>query len=527
MDFWGKRLSYIGILVFISLLVIPVTALVPVWNTSVLEGVSDIAIADDGSRVIVGTEAGNARVYDKEGTLLWEVKVPGSLLVACQGNGSAFLLGSREDLYSNKGAARLYDGNGTPLFLFHSGWVNTAVLSNATGQALVANRMGNIYVLNRSGGEVAAFNDFPKDYAILSLSLSGDGKVFAYVLKERYPQVKYVTIASKSKKSFSRYSKNDIDKVGEDEPVSQVAISDDGAYIASAGGEGNHGVLCLYAKNGTRLWSEDSAAISGLGITANGSAVFTATTDGNITCYNSTGNITWTYPVGCGVRSASLSPEKGFLAAGTGRGGITLLNEGGQLLAVCGIDGFPSGEIGEVALSRSGNALAASVNKKEVHYFSISPDLACPAIELPPDAGIDGNRTGTGNATPASAQTGNATLTGAANQTGNATLNGTVSQSENTLTRAANQSGMNATLPGAADQGGTGNATITAAANQSRSVPGTGNETDSTSLSPFDQTPVTAQETDSQTAGTAAPRSPLAAIRSLFGELAGMIRRLF
>jgi WD40 repeat protein len=337
--------------------------MVEAWNVSIA-GIADLSIADDGSRVIAGTDTGKAMVFDQDGARLWEVRVPGTVLVGCLQNGSSFLVASREGVENNKGSLRLYDGTGNQVWYRSIGWPVAVDFCGSTGRILSGDRAGTLQVINRSGGEEAGFNDFPKSYPVAALALSGDGKHFAYSLVERNTQVRYITISGGSKKVF----RNPFAHTGvyaDNEPVHAIALSRDGARIATAGGEGSSGSLRLYARNGTELWSKKTGTITGLTLSPDGSCVCIATSNGTVSCYTQSGNLSWEYSSPSGI--TSISYRSNLLAAGTLDGDLFLFNESGTLLWYYRLAGFPAGTVLRVELSE--NALVVLSNDRSIHYF--------------------------------------------------------------------------------------------------------------------------------------------------------------
>lgn len=352
------------------------------WNT-LIAGTTDIAIADDGSRVIAGTNTGYAVVFDEKGSAVWEKRVPGSLLVGCVGNGEAFVLVSRELRENNKGGIRYFDGNGSQQWLVNAGWVTALAVS---GTIAAGNAAGDLVVLDSYGDEVAGFNDFPKSYSICTLALSDDGKYGAYANAERNPQVKYITIGSRSKKVFSRPYKATTTYVDSD-PIRQVAISGDGAYVATAGGDGSRGPITLYSKGGTLLWQHAAPRTHDLVLNGNGSCIFTAGEDGYITCYDRAGDVSWAYDAGAPVRSIDYARGRGVLAAGTAAGELFLFNEDGDLLWRDRVTCFPTGAISRVVISRDGEALVVLANMHCLTSFVEVSARSLPAGSEGCDAG--------------------------------------------------------------------------------------------------------------------------------------------
>jgi WD40 repeat protein len=378
----GERLFFCTLLIIVIIVIPGSGTAIPAWNITI-PGISDISMSDDGSRVIVGTNTGQALVYDRNGTMLWETTNRGTVLTGCIGNGSAFLVASREALEPNKGELRLFSGNGSQEWFYNPGWVTAMDVSG--NRVVTGDRQGNVIVLDRNGGEIARFNDYPKMNIISGLSLSSDGKYVAYSNEERNPQVKFWTVDTRSKKAFSRsYTFTSI--YADNEPIRQVKLSGDGAYIVTAGGEGNHGLLVFYAKNGTRMWSKDLPRIRDLEISEDGSSVYTGTADGDIRCYSRSGDLEWIFSTGAGIGALSLSKD-GVIAAGNSRGDLFALSRTGGVIWNTRVECFPNGAISHVEISDDGSALSASTNGRSLWYF---PVILEPGIVLPD---VNGNST--------------------------------------------------------------------------------------------------------------------------------------
>ena len=325
----GEKLLLTGVLVLLCIGAAHGATLVPQWDESI-PGISGLALAEDGSRVIVGTNTGQVFVYDGNGTVCWEKRVPGTVQAGILHNGSAYLVASQEDREKNKGALRLFDGDGEEEWFRNSGWITSMGFCQGTDRIVTGDRAGNVVMLDGGGFEVSESNDLPKTYIIADLALSADGKYFAYVLEEPNPQVRFVTVSSGSRKSFGKdftYTGT----YGYLEPIRQIELSGDGAYVATAGGEGSHGVLNFYARNGTRLWSKDISRINDLTVDGTGGCVFTAEGDGTISCYNRSGSLEWVYPSGAPAGSLSYARGGNLLAAGNDNGDLLLFNRSGGL----------------------------------------------------------------------------------------------------------------------------------------------------------------------------------------------------
>ncbi len=365
----GEKLLLVG--VFIALLAAAAqgTAAIPSWEEAI-PGISGLSLAEDGSHVMVGTNTGQALVFDRNGTIDWETRVPGTVQVGILQNGSACLVASQEDREKNKGALRLFDGDGEEQWFWNSGWVTSLDFCQGTDRIVTGDRAGNVVMLDGGGFEVRRWTDLPKTCIIADMAMSADGKYLAYALEETNPQVKFVTVSSGSKKSFSKdftYTGT----YGYLEPIRQIELSGDGAYLATAGGEGSHGVLNFYAKNGTRMWSKDLARINDLLLDGAGGCVFIAAGDGNISCYNRSGSLEWGYSSGAPVKSLSYARGTALLAVGNDDGDLLVFNRSGGIVWKHTLDLFPTGAVSRVEISSDGGALAVVANDRVLEYFTI------------------------------------------------------------------------------------------------------------------------------------------------------------
>jgi WD40 repeat protein len=365
----GEKLLLAGMLIALLAVAAQGTTVNPRWEEGI-PGISGLALSEDGSLVMVGTNTGQALVFDRNGTMDWKTRVPGTAQVGILQNGSAYLVASQEDREKNKGALRLFDGDGEEQWFWNSGWVTSLDFCQGTDRIFTGDRAGNVVMLDGGGFDVRRWTDLPKTCIISDMAVSADGKYLAYALEEANPQVKFVTVSSGSKKSFSKdfaYTGT----YGYLEPIRQIELSGDGAYLATAGGEGSHGVLNFYAKNGTRLWSKDLARINDLSLDGTGGCVFIAAGDGNISCYNRSGSLEWAYSSGAPAKSLSYARGTGLLAVGNDNGDLLVFNRSGGIVWEHTLDLFPTGAVSRVVISSDGGALAAVANDRVLEYFTI------------------------------------------------------------------------------------------------------------------------------------------------------------
>jgi WD40 repeat protein len=390
----GEKLLLTGVLILLCIGAAQGATLVLQWDEAI-PGISGLALSEDGSRVMVGTNTGQALVFDRNGTIDWKTRVPGTAQVGILQNGSAYLVASQEDREKNKGALRLFDGDGEEQWFRNSGWVTSLDFCQGTDRIVTGDRAGNVVMLDGGGFEVRRWTDLPKTYIVADMAMSADGKYLAYALEETNPQVKFVTVSSGSKKSFSKdftYTGT----YGYLEPIRQIELSGDGAYVATAGGEGSHGVLNFYARNGTRLWSKDISRINDLKIDSAGGCVFAAEEDGNISCYNRSGSLEWVYPSGTPVESLSCAGGGQLLAAGNDNGDLLLFSRSGELVWEDTLDLFPAGAVSRVEISSNGETLAVVANNRVLEFFTIP----VAPVNVAPTPASAANATGIKEQTP-------------------------------------------------------------------------------------------------------------------------------
>ena len=157
----GEKLLLTGVLIMLCIGAAHGATLVSQWDESI-PGISGLALAEDGSRVIVGTNTGQVFVYDGNGTVCWEKRVPGTVQAGILHNGSAYLVASQEDREKNKGALRLFDGDGEEEWFRNSGWITSMGFCQGTDRIVTGDRAGNVVMLDGGGFEVSEWNNLPR-----------------------------------------------------------------------------------------------------------------------------------------------------------------------------------------------------------------------------------------------------------------------------------------------------------------------------------------------------------------------------
>ncbi|HUU76253.1 MAG TPA: WD40 repeat domain-containing protein [Methanoregulaceae archaeon] len=366
-----------GILTGALIQIAPLAADTPDWHYFVdREYIYSIDISSDGEIVAAGTTMGKVLVFDKVGTLLWDYRVPGRIIVDVSPDGSIFIVSTQDSAEKNKGTVRCFDRNGTQLWMENTGWVTNIDFSKNLDTIAVGTRDGDIIILDSLGTVMETYTDFPKTYVVNSLSLSQDGSCLAYSLFEDKPNLEYIDLDASRRRIFSKYS------VKYSWPINIIRISGDGNYIATESSEGSYSELSFFSKNGIRIWSRSLKKLNDIVITVNGSRIVTGSKDGTLSVFNSSGNQLWNFTSQGEITSISMNDGEDLIAVGSAKSILYLFTLSGDHIRSFRVEGFPEGRIQSVKLSNDGGSIIAAVNKKELIYISLLPK---PKVSNPSD----------------------------------------------------------------------------------------------------------------------------------------------
>ncbi len=474
----GPGSRSIGLRVFLLLLICCIScissvhAMDPRWEyTAGVERISSMALSENGSVVAAGTKEGHLVLLNETtGDPLWTRDNPGEVVVALSPDGMSVVSGTQEDRFNNKGAARLYYRNGTNGWKIITGSVNDIAISSDTKRVAAGIVNGQVYITDLAGSNVTIAPG-PFD-AIMALEfvMSPDGSTGAYIpCNDFKPTVVLVNLKTRS-------------KITVELPAGVLAISGNASKIAVGFGEGKAGSLTLLDRNGKKLWTNRTDAISAVAISADGSLIAGASGSG-LYLVNQTPDQTQIVPSDSPLTSVAMSKNGSFLATGAEDGSVSFRYRNGSELWNYQVPGFVPERIAGMKISADGTRLVAATDHS-LYYFS---------------TGVREETILPGNASPANTTKTNSTVTNAAKP------NTTVPTVTPTGT------GTNATKP---------NKTSTNAAKPNASVPtvtptGTGT-TDNT------PTPTNGDTTPSPDTGT-----PHSWIEELISGILGSFSHLF
>jgi WD40 repeat protein len=190
------------------------------------------------------------------------------------------------------------------------------------------------------------------DTIVSSVSISDNG---AYVAAGGYDGNVY--LFTNDGKKLWNYSTDDYSN--------SVSISADGSYIAAGSANG----VYLFNREGEKLWSfktGDNIPIKEVSIAADGSYVAAGGNDHNVYLFNRAGEKLWSYKTGDNIHKVSISADGSYVAAGGVDYNVYLFNRAGEKLW----DYNTGGYVNSLAISGDGSYLAVegSYFVKVGHY---------------------------------------------------------------------------------------------------------------------------------------------------------------
>lgn len=347
----------------------PAAGIETLWSRKVNgEHIVDLAVNDDGSRIVIGTSMGGIYLYDGEGTLCWSAQHKGSMRVEIAPDTSLVIAGESESREKDKGVLRAYDGDGALRWMKHTGWICGLGVSGDLARIGVGNRLGQIEVYDHEGFDEIWEDNLLKRYsAVSSMAMSSDGKYLAYSLLEKTPAIYLLHVDTWARRTIKSVFRE------HGSAVHTLRLSGNGSYLLAASGEGSTDTVYLFTNRGGMRWKKPVPRILDMEISSDGTLCVLGSEDGCIRAYDPAGDLIWSRSMDGGVLSLSLTPQGDLVAAGSGGGEILVLFGNGTPMAEHRVERFPAASIDIVELSSQGDVLVAAVNGHEVIFFSTAP----------------------------------------------------------------------------------------------------------------------------------------------------------
>ncbi len=348
----------------------PASAKEPTWIQNVSEEyITDLAVSEDGSRVVVGTSMGGLYLYDGNGSLLWSERYKGTMSVGIASDASLIVSGESESSEKDKGTLRVYDRNGTLAWRRHTGWISGFGISEDLGRIAVGNRLGQVVVYDHEGSEEFLEDNLLKRYSPVSaLALSADGIYAGYSLLEKTPAIYLINVDTWGIRTISSAFR----EYGS--AVHTIRFTGNGTYLLAASGEGSTDKAYLFTNRGVMRWNESIPHIHDMEISSDGDLCVIGSDDGCIRVYDTAGNLSWTRCMRGAIQTLSITPQGDLLVAGSEEGEIYLMDSEGAFVWMYTPQRFPRATIQAAQISSLGSAVVTVVNRNEILYFTGEPD---------------------------------------------------------------------------------------------------------------------------------------------------------
>jgi len=207
------------------------------WQKQLQGNINQIAMSDDGSRVIVASDNGNITAFNQNGEQLWQYNIGGSAsTVSISPDGSRTAAGSSES------GIFFFDQSGHLLWNYPTPSITRISLSKDVSTIGAAYNNQGIYILDNQGNLI---NSTSTDSGyVWDVTISSDGSRIVIGTG-----VGNICVFDRSGRLLWEYNTGD--------SVRDVYLSDDGSQIAAAAGYYQPGKVYLFDISGNLLWRND------------------------------------------------------------------------------------------------------------------------------------------------------------------------------------------------------------------------------------------------------------------------------
>ncbi|MBN1551567.1 PQQ-binding-like beta-propeller repeat protein [bacterium] len=338
----------------------------PLWTySSPGDEIGGVTISSDGSAIAVA--GGKIWLFSKEGTLL--AKEPYGDQVIFTPDGS-FLISSYSDTLYKFKRNTPSKGSESPLQKIWEtslpGPIRSIDVSDDGNTTVASLNVAGVYIFDSTGKMIGGD---ASSKTIIRISSKGD------------------RIFGASQGALCRYSRKAVCKRSEEGIVGQESVigpMPDFFELANSGSVAvfNQGprMLSVFPENNTLRWNENvNGDITSLAMTPSGSGTLVGTENGNTSLFDQYGNLTWNYESNpthkqsAKISSVALSKEGTVAAAGSYDGKIIVLNSTGGLI----LSNQTKDHIQHIVMSADGSVVVAT-GDNTVYAFSISKQSTQP-----------------------------------------------------------------------------------------------------------------------------------------------------
>jgi WD40 repeat protein len=359
-------LIFFLVLAFLLSTIPPARAAEPLWTySSPGDEIGGVTISPDDSAIAVA--GGKIWLFSKDGTLL--TKEPYGDQVIFTPDGSLLVSSYSDTLYKFKRITPLKESESPLQKIWETalpGTIHDIAVSDDANTIVASLNLAGIYIFD-SAGKMVGGNE--SRTTITRISSSGD------------------RIIGASQGALCRYSRDAICSRTEEGIIGQeswVGPMPDFLELTGSGSVAvfNQGprVRSVFPENNTMRWNEDvNGDITSLAMTPSGSGILVGTADGNASFFDQDGNLTWNYESNpehkqsAKISCVALSKEGTVAAAGSYDGKILILNSTGKLI----LSNQTKDHIQHIAMSADGSFVVAT-GENTVYAFSLTKQPAQP-----------------------------------------------------------------------------------------------------------------------------------------------------
>ena len=207
------------------------------WQKQLQGNINQIAMSDDGSRVIVASDNGNITAFNQNGEQLWQYNIGGSAsTVSISPDGSRTAAGSSES------GIFFFDQSGHLLWNYPTPSITRISLSKDVSTIGAAYNNQGIYILDNQGNLINSTST--NSGYVWDVTISSDGSRIVIGTG-----VGNICVFDRSGRLLWENNTGD--------SVRDVYLSDDGSQIAAAAGYYQPGKVYLFDISGNLLWRND------------------------------------------------------------------------------------------------------------------------------------------------------------------------------------------------------------------------------------------------------------------------------
>lgn len=285
----------------------------PVWGYQTGENVSSLTISDDGGTIGAGSDDGNVFGFDKNGDLIWKFDDMGCFSkVMITGDGhQGYVVNGDSPSIPYPYTIHFFDRNGTVLWEIREPGISSASITRNGNHLIVGTKIGRnseVILYAENGTNLWRY---PAPDGIEFVAISPDGNTIAAVHSYR------LIILDNKGTILSEV-------IPKYHPTS-IAISPDGSQIVTGSTFG----VQSFNRSGSQLWQEYVEGFNSVAISMDGQVIISGSQK-NVSYFNKNGTRIRGVPVDTAIAGVSISSDGDTILAGSYNGTVYILNRNGN-----------------------------------------------------------------------------------------------------------------------------------------------------------------------------------------------------